>query len=201
MSVRTTLRRRAKAVLVLCAPLVLVGATSVVGTSSSSAARPASARASAAGRGAKKTTHGQDYRHDVSPKLRHIPKIPARTHDKETENPRTPVAHQDRPDPVVEGSMVAPNMPAPLLNFDGIAFPGVNCSCAPPDTNGEVGLTQYVQTVNQGLQVFSKSTGASVYGPVDTATIWSGFGGVCETNGDGDPVLLYDQIADRWLVS
>ena len=92
-------------------------------------------------------------------------------------------------------------MPAPLLNFDGIGFPGVACNCAPPDTNGEVGATQYVQIVNEGYQVFDKTSGASVLGPVGISTIWTGFGGPCETAGDGDPVVLYDQIANRWLVS
>ncbi len=64
-----------------------------------------------------------------------------------------------------------------------------------------MGLTQYVQIVNEGYQVFNKSTGASVLGPSGIATIWSGFGGVCQSNGDGDPVVLYDQIANRWVIS
>ena len=75
------------------------------------------------------------------------------------------------------------------------------CNCAPPDTDGEVGATQYVQIVNEGYQVFNKTTGASVLGPVAISTIWTGFGGVCEINGDGDPIVLYDQIANRWLIS
>ncbi len=91
-------------------------------------------------------------------------------------------------------------MPAAILNFDGIPFPGVVCNCAPPDTDGEVGLTQYVQIVNRGYQVFNKTTGASVFGPVAISTIWAGFGGPCQT-GNGDPIVLYDQLADRWLVS
>ncbi len=49
----------------------------------------------------------------------------------------------------------------------------------PPDTNGEAGLTQYVQIVNQGFQVFSKSTGAALTPATDIAALWSGFGGVC----------------------
>ena len=61
--------------------------------------------------------------------------------------------------------LLAPSIPAPILNFDGIPFPGVGCSCAPPDTNGDVGLTQYVQMVNEGYQVFDKTTGNSVLGP------------------------------------
>ena len=92
-------------------------------------------------------------------------------------------------------------MPAPILNFDGIPFPGVGCNCAPPDTNGAVGLTQYVQIVNEGYQVFNKTTGASVLGPTAITAIWSGFGGVCQNNGSGDPVVLYDHIANRWLIS
>ena len=92
-------------------------------------------------------------------------------------------------------------MPATILNFDGIPFPGVGCNCAPPDTNGAVGLTQYVQMVNEGYQVFNKTTGASVLGPLGITSIWSGFGGVCQTNGRGDPVVLYDHLANRWLIS
>ena len=55
--------------------------------------------------------------------------------------------------------------------------------------------------VNKGFQVFDKTTSASLLGPSDIATVWTGFGGVCEFNGRGDPVVLYDQLADRWLIS
>ncbi len=92
-------------------------------------------------------------------------------------------------------------MPLPILNFDGIPFPGVVCGCAPPDTDGAVGATQFVQIVNEGLQVFNKSTGASVLGPIAISTLWRGFGGVCEFNGNGDPIALYDKLANRWLIS
>ena len=57
------------------------------------------------------------------------------------------------------------------------AFPGVGCNCAPPDTNGEVGATQYVQMVNEGYQVFDKATGNSVLGPACISSLWVGFGG------------------------
>ena len=89
-------------------------------------------------------------------------------------------------DPVVQDFLAPEAMPATILNFNGIPFPGVSCSCAPPDTNGEVGATQYVQMVNEGLQVFDKGTGGSVLGPIGITTLWSGFGGVCETSGAGD---------------
>jgi carboxypeptidase family protein len=145
---------------------------------------------------------GGSLKNDRSPALRDIPPHPVRALPAEDEEDRTDTrATPSARDTVVQSTAVAAAMPAAIRNFDGIGFPGVSCNCAPPDTNGEVGATQYVQIVNEGYQVFNKSTGASVLGPVGITTIWSGFGGVCETAGDGDPVVLYDQIAGRWLVS
>jgi len=148
------------------------------------------------------------YHNDTSIPLREMKAKPAYMKQQHSnENPKIPTRHKDSPDTVVQTqfgdvkSLMAANMPAPLLNFNGIGFPGVACNCAPPDTNGEVGATQYVQIVNEGYQVFNKTTGASVLGPVGIQTIWTGFSGPCETAGDGDPVVLYDQLANRWVVS
>ena len=107
-------------------------------------------------------------------------------------NPKIPHKHQDDPDPVVQDSFFqrlvnTPAVPGPILTWDGIPFPGVVCNCAPPDTNGQVGKTQYVQTVNEGIQVWDKITGVSVFGPVAIRSLWGGFGGVCETAGSGQP--------------
>lgn len=157
---------------------------------------------SAAAQGPGGVTVIHDFRHDVSPPVRSIrplPIPPARQHQKS--HLRRVSQHQNEADPVVQDFAFPAAMPSPLLNFNGIPFPGVNCNCAPPDTNGEVGLTQYVQIVNEGFQVFNKSTGASEFGPVGISTLWSGFGGVCQSNGSGDPVVLYDQLANRWLIS
>src|SRR5262249_42204780 len=146
---------------------------------------------------------GHDYKHDVSPPLRDVEPLPiVGVGEHEQIPPRPTGDHEDRPDTVVQSrATLSPRAPAPGRSFDGIPYPGVNCECVPPDANGEVGLTQYVQIVNQGLQVFSKATGASVLGPEDIQTLWSGFGGVCEGSGFGDPVVLYDQLADRWVLS
>ncbi len=159
--------------------------------------------AAAQGSGRQPVTVGRDYKHDVSPALRNIPPVPVQPQPEHEANlnPHIKTAHHNQPDPVVQSSLAAAAMPGTILNFDGIPYPGVSCNCAPPDTNGQVGATQYVQIVNEGYQVFSKSTGASVLGPVSISTIWSGFGGVCQSAGDGDPVLLYDQLANRWVVS
>ncbi len=149
-------------------------------------------------------------KNDVSPALRDQPPWPVMAKESEKDanaNPKIPHKHVDVPDPVVQNArisalaLLSPSIPSPIRNFDGIPFPGVGCNCAPPDTNGAVGATQYVQSVNIGLQVFDKATGNSVLGPVSVGSLWAGFGGVCETSGDGDPVVLYDQLAGRWLIS
>ena len=117
------------------------------------------------------------------------------------------------PTPVVDraaqnGAVVAPAVAAtPGLGFDGVGsgFTGpqgtFTVQSAPPDTTGAVGRTQYVQWVNSSFAVFNKSTGAVVYGPVPGNTLWSGFGGVCETRNDGDPIVQYDKAADRWIMT
>jgi len=97
--------------------------------------------------------------------------------------------------PFLEGSM-----PGPILSFDGMQV-GAGGNSVPPNTNGAVGLTQYVQTVNEAYEVFDKVTGASLLGPASISSLWSGFGGVCQNNGTGDPVVLYDHLANRWLIS
>lgn len=148
------------------------------------------------------------YHNDVSPAMRDVEAWPVqRLQEHEAaENPKISTGlHRDQPDLVVQkGALLgqlAPSIPAPILNFKGIQFPGVSCNCAPPDTNGEVGATQYVQMVNTGYQVFDKTTGASVLGPNSIVSLWTGFGGVCQTSGFGDPVVLYDQLANRWVIS
>ena len=80
---------------------------------------------------------------------------------------------------------------APVQNFEGVGnlFGG-----SPPDTDGEVGPNHYVQMINVSFQVFDKS-GNSLYGPAANNTITGG-----STN-DGDPVILYDEQADRWLAT
>ena len=72
---------------------------------------------------------------------------------------------------------------------------------SPPDTNGAVGATQYVQWVNAEFAVFDKVTGALVAGPTEGNTLWAGFGGGCETNNDGDPIVQYDKMANRWILT
>jgi hypothetical protein len=95
-------------------------------------------------------------------------------------------------------------MPAPLLSFEGTTDADNAAQAGglivPPDTNGDVGPNHYVQWNNLVFEVFDKS-GTSLLGPLAGNTLFTGFGGPCETNNDGDPVVLYDQLADRWVLS
>src|SRR5664279_4526312 len=98
---------------------------------------------------------------------------------------------------------VVPFTPVVGTSFEGLGAGqyGFSVTGAPPDTEGTVGATQYVQWVNTSFAVFNKSTGALVAGPTAGNTLWSGFGGGCQTNNDGDPVVLYDKAAQRWIFS
>ena len=99
---------------------------------------------------------GQSVRNDTSIPLREMKQKPMefRPDREANENPKVPHKHKDEPDRVVQREVAAPNIinpniPAPVTTFEGIGFPGVACNCAPPDTNGDVGPTQYVQIVNE----------------------------------------------------
>ena len=85
---------------------------------------------------------------------------------------------------------------SPGLDFDGIGADGV----APPDTNGSVGATQFVQIVNVEYAVYNKTSSALLLGPTPVHNIWRGFNGDCANGDGGDPVVLYDKSAQRWVV-
>lgn len=146
---------------------------------------------------------------DISAPLREMATWPLPAVSSEEEegplNPKIGIIRPSgsRPDTAVQNTLTASLLinVIPGLSFDGIPYPGVVCNCAPPDTNGAVGSTQYVQIVNEGYQVFDKNTGSSVLGPASIRSLWAGFGGVCETGGSGDPVVLYDKIANRWVIT
>jgi len=88
-------------------------------------------------------------------------------------------------------------MPSPSQNWAGINNTGY--TVRPPDTQGDVGPNHYIQWVNLRFQIWNKA-GTSLYGPANGSTLWSGFGGKCATYNDGDPVTLYDHLADRWVM-
>lgn len=84
-----------------------------------------------------------------------------------------------------------------VSNFEGV---GNRNSCYPPDTDGDVSADYYIQMINLSFQIFDKQ-GNSLYGPADNRTLWNGFIGSWSSTNDGDPVILYDEQADRWVAS
>jgi hypothetical protein len=98
----------------------------------------------------------------------------------------------------------AASIPGTLVNFEGLSnqdnFDTFGFRVNPPDPNGEVGPNHYVEMINLVFGVFDK-TGNLLLGPVDTGTLWAGFAVPDCTDPSGDPVVLYDQLEDRWLLS
>ncbi len=94
--------------------------------------------------------------------------------------------------------------PAPTgVSFDavGVGLAGFAPSSNPPDVNGRVGATQYVQWNNSSFAIFDKTTGALQYGPAAGNTLFQALGGICASHNDGDPVVSYDILAGRWVLS
>ncbi|MEO6222231.1 MAG: hypothetical protein ABIP90_03205 [Vicinamibacterales bacterium] len=100
--------------------------------------------------------------------------------------------------------------PEIAASFDGLgagfAGPhGTSTGRNPSDNSLAVGPNHIVQTVNSKFAVFTKkgakfdSTGRVLYGAVNTNTLFAGFGGTCEARNNGDAVVRYDQLANRWL--
>ena len=157
------------------------------------------------GQGGGRPEWAASLRHDTSRPLREIAPRPGVSTREDFEvkrgGPDTPGA----PDTQIQSLVVAPLAATGGVGFDGVGEFNEKFSYqvnhAPPDTVGEAGLTQYVQWVNPSFAIFDKASGNLLYGPAAGNTIWAGFGGDCETRNDGDPMVQYDQLADRWVMS
>ena len=97
-------------------------------------------------------------------------------------------------------------MPGPVQNFAGLSFSdactGGQCGGGwPPDTNGDVGSNHYIEAVNTAYAIYSKTTG-SLLASFTEDSLWSSGGqNPCNGNSNGDPIVLYDQLADRWFLT
>jgi hypothetical protein len=98
-----------------------------------------------------------------------------------------------------------PKIPAPIVSFDGnisndnqTAF---GFRVEPPDTNGDVGPNHYVQTTNLLVGIYNKATGALIVPKFKMSSLFAAVGAPCASRDDGDPIVVYDQLADRWLLS
>ncbi len=147
---------------------------------------------------------------DVSPALRDIkprpPGPPQPNLDQEIRPDRGPVGNNRgfSVDGAIQSTAQNLTIPAPSVNFEGLRnednFNIFGFRVNPPDPNGDVGPNHYVEIINLVFGVYNKQ-GNLLLGPVDTGTLWSGFAVPDCTDPSGDPIVLYDQFVDRWLLS
>jgi hypothetical protein len=120
-----------------------------------------------------------------------------RNEDSERERNDNPNPLPSGADPVMQKIFGHREEPMIVANFEGV--PNLN-SVYPPDTDGDVGPNHYFQMINLSFQIFDKE-GNSLYGPADNKTLWNGFIGPWTSTNDGDPIILYDEMADRWVAT
>jgi len=82
---------------------------------------------------------------------------------------------------------------APVVNFEGQASPYY-----PPDCNGTSGPAHFMQTVNSTYAIYDK-LGNKLAGPTNMNQLFNGVPG--SNCNDGDPIILYDEQADRWVAT
>ena len=153
--------------------------------------------------------------HDTSPPLRDMPR------GKPREQGERVIVNKVPPD-MLARYKGAPDLPDPLLAIQAAALPSemltpapssvfqglsnddnaavVGGRIVPPDTEGDVGPDHYVQSINLTFAVYDKTTGSYVLGggPRANSDLWQGIPTLCGQENDGDPVVLYDHLADRW---
>lgn len=150
---------------------------------------------------------GSDVRHDISPPVRELLPLGIDRMGSSfvVSRPVPPpyTANEPQEDSVEQTTQGAPLPVSVGLSFEGLGDGqyGFTVRGYPPDTVGAVGATQYVQWVNTSFAVFDKSTGALLAGPIPGNSLWRDFGGNCENRNNGDPQVVYDKLADRWVMS
>lgn len=150
-------------------------------------------------------------RFDVSVPLREMPREPLSErgyrfmHEEHIPRPKKVVTPGvPFADPALQ-TIAAPLVAASkIMSIESLSIGGFALDCdgvSPPDPNLAVGATQIVQWVNTCYAVFDKTTGAAIAGPFPGNHFWNGFGGPCQSQNSGDPIILYDKVANRWLAA
>ncbi|HLP58341.1 MAG TPA: hypothetical protein VK186_05900 [Candidatus Deferrimicrobium sp.] len=120
------------------------------------------------------------------------------------ENPRKITQNSTVADTAIESPSLNPRTVKDVTAVTGFAAMTLTANGAgwPPDTNGDIGPNHYVQTVNTSIGIYNKTTGAKI----STTTFNNFFGGAgitgtpCDANNNGDPIVLYDRYAQRWII-
>lgn len=132
--------------------------------------------------------------------LRDLPQVgpTEKTLNVEFERPEDEKVDPSFVDPVVQ-SVDAPNaMPSPSASFAGLDLTNWGAGW-PPDTHGDVGPNHYIQAVNTSIGIYSK-TGTQL-AAFTFDTLFAGTGTPCDADNNGDPVVLYDNVSGRWIIT
>jgi len=145
----------------------------------------------------------------ISPPLRDLPVVaqpPTATPEPPERELNLPAGPEHR-DAAVQRSLGPNVMPGPLLTWEGVTNNDNSTiagrSARPPDNTGEMGQNHYVEWVNVLIEIFDRA-GTTVSGPVPGNSLFVNLPGttdVCETTNQGDPLVHYDQLANRWVLS
>src|SRR4029453_806879 len=105
------------------------------------------------------------------------------------------------PPAAIDPSAISAPAPSPDSSFPGLDFANWGQG-HPPDTNGDVGPTYYIQTINVSIGIYDKSNGNRVAAFTFNSFMSQGkFGNLCDTDNFGDPVVVYDSFENRWFIT
>ncbi len=148
--------------------------------------------------GSKSARREEEEENEINPQnrelIRHVDPNAPRTSDAALSSKQT----LQRPNAVTPRAL-----PTPSVSFEGMSSAdtvALGQGYLPPDTNGAVGPTQYVQTVNVTFRVWDKA-GNPLTNTATMGSLFATLGTPCANTNDGDPVVFYDQLADRWIIS
>jgi hypothetical protein len=131
-------------------------------------------------------------------------KIPPGKPDKGEARPEPQVPNEApgaaQGDPSLQTAVASAAAPSPTVSFDGLDYQGWGAGF-PPDTNGDVGPNHYIETVNTSVGIFSKTGTRLAAFTFNSLFSQAATGTPCDNSNQGDPVVLYDPIGDRWVIT
>jgi hypothetical protein len=128
----------------------------------------------------------------ISPPLKYVPGT-------EPKGPSQTIANWV--DAVAQTDFGVGLMPLPIDSFDGMGWLTNSANHVwPPDTNGDVSPDLYIQSVNSSIAIYEKD--GTLTEPAQSFNdFFTGSNVYCDIYNRGDPVVVYDRFAQRWVVS
>lgn len=180
--------------LVLTTTLALAASTALIASSATTAT---TATTAATAHQAAKPRVSTVAAFDTTPPLRDMRKIPPRTGAKVlADRGGVPADNGYARDGALQANL-AGEPPSLQQSFEGV--PNIQ-QVSPPDPVGDVGPNHYVEMVNLSFAIYNK-LGTKLYGPADLGTLWQGFEIEHCSDSAGDPIVVHDQLADRWILT